>query len=141
MPNISSWPGLEQCETCIMARTKMRGRNQSTDTTRRVILPCVGISLDFGFICQKSKNADREEEVTRDESNGACLLLYDHKTPYLSGIATTNKVVPIKWMRSWLSNNAPNSNIYNDMYVRMDLGECGNKGEVRTLWREYGYTI
>jgi hypothetical protein len=70
----------------------------------------------------------------------AYLLLADHKTDKLFGIATVGKAPPLAWMNRWLTQYCPSQVPFR--YACMDgRGELANNGDVQKLLAHRGYTL
>jgi hypothetical protein len=70
----------------------------------------------------------------------AYLLLADHKTDKLFGIAKVGKSPPLAWINRWLTQYRPSQVPFR--YACMDGGgELANNGDVQKLLAYHGYTI
>jgi hypothetical protein len=93
-------PDIEGCNTCWTC--KLRNAARGTGETRKdATVAGQGISLDFGFIVQRSKDISRYEKFLGLNGESSYLLLADHKTGVLFGITTIGKSPPLAWMNRW----------------------------------------
>ena len=102
---------------------------------------CVGIdlSLDWGFIVQKSTNDERMHKLTGVDGSQAYLLVSDHFSDHLWGISTGSKSPPLVWLNRLLTRIPPD---IQGKYVTMDLGgELGRNLEVQQLFSKHVYEI
>jgi len=79
---------LDSCPVCLAAN--MKSRNRSDGETRTATEPGQGLSMDFSFAGQHSKNATNPEQMRVNCCMGihgeTChLLLHDHATERLDG--------------------------------------------------------
>ena len=79
---------LDSCPACLAAN--MKSRNRGDGETRTATEPGQGLSLDFSFAGQHSKNATNPEQMRVNDCMGVhgetcCLLLCDHATERLDG--------------------------------------------------------
>ena len=93
VPKIKHHCLIDKCPTCI--HTKMR-RNPVGHGNLREDAHCVGmgLSLDWGFIVQKSTNTDRIQKLTGVDGSQAYLLVSDHFSDHLWGISAGSKSPP-----------------------------------------------
>jgi hypothetical protein len=80
-----STPVLDQCPICLAAKLKARSVHKSSATCKATI-PYQGISIDFGFVGQKSKNKARITDFTGLNGETCYLLIADHATRELDGV-------------------------------------------------------
>jgi hypothetical protein len=52
----------------------------------------------WGFICQWSKNMERYDKPSGVNGKTAYLIITDHKTDYIWGIAADSKAQPMVWL-------------------------------------------
>jgi hypothetical protein len=89
-----------------------------------------GISLNFGFIVQRSKDLARYEKLLGLNGETAYLLIADHKSYKLFGISTVGKAPPLAWMNRWLTQYHPSQAPFR--YACMEGGgELANNGDVK----------
>ena len=118
----------------------MRRKNRGTSPTCHAEIPFQGISLDWGFIVQRSKNSERYDKLKSINGNIAYLIIADHKTPYLDGVCAEDKTPPLPWLNQWFANHKPN--LTTTLYVCVDQeGELYGHKEFRRLCTQWGYTI
>jgi len=135
---------LDSCPVCLAAN--MKSRNRGDGEMRTATKPGQGLSLDFSFAGQHSKNATNPEQMRINDYMGihgeTCyLLLYDHATERLDGVCRQSKAPPIAWLKKWLSKNVKDD--VKDWYVFMDQGgELYRSKAIRDLFeKEFGYEI
>ena len=135
---------LDSCPVCLAANMKIRNRGDGE--TRTATEPGQGLSLDFLFAGQHSKNATNPEQMRINDYMGVhgetCyLLLYDHATERLNGACRQSKAPPIAWLKKWLTKNVKDD--VKDRHVFMDQGgESHRSKAIRDLFeKEFGYEI
>jgi hypothetical protein len=124
VPKIKEPQDTEGCATCWVC--KMRNSQKvSRDTQEDATVVGQGSGMDFGFIVQKSCNKERYDKCRGINGETAYILLVDHFSDRLWGIATDGKAPPIAWLNRWLSQYLPDR--VPDRYAVMDcVGELGN---------------
>jgi hypothetical protein len=139
IPAIKLPPDIEGCDT--FWTCKLRNAERGTGDTRNdATVPGQGISLDFGFIVQRSKDLACYEKFLGLNGETAYLLLANHKTEKLFGIATVGKAPPLSWMNRWLTQYQPSQVPFH--YACMDGGdELANNGDVQKLLAQHGYIL
>jgi len=135
---------LDSCLVCLAAN--MKSRNRGEGETRTATEPGQGLSLDFSFAGQHSKNATNPEQMRINDYMGihgeTCyLLLCDHAMERLDGVCRQSKVPPTAWLKKWLSKNVKDD--VKDRCVFMDQGgELYRSKAIRDLFeKEFGYEI
>ena len=63
----------------------------------------MGLSLDWGFIVQKSTNDKRMQKLTGIDGSQAYLLVSDHYSDHLWGILAGSKSPPLVWLNRLLT--------------------------------------
>jgi hypothetical protein len=130
-------PVLEQCPTCLAA--KLRKQAAGHNTTRRATVPFQGLSIDFAFTGQESKNKTRGVDYKGINGETCYLLISDHATTALEGSPRISKGAPISWLHQWLRRRSPN---VQDKYVYLDQGgELYRNPRIRKLFRSFGYEV
>eukprot|EP00957_Ditylum_brightwellii_P199848 15235224-Ditylum_brightwellii.AAC.1 len=110
-----------------------------SDTTFDATTPCQGLSIDWGFMVQKSKDFSCTKALESIDGDRAYLLVADHYSGKLWGVCADSKVPPIKWLNKFLAQNSPSTQ---GKYVCMDLGsELGRNHELITLLEKYDCII
>jgi len=135
---------LDSCPACLAAN--MKSRNRGDGETRTAAEPGQGLSLDFSFLGQHSKNATNPEQMWINDHMGvhgetSYLLLHDHATERLDGVCRQSKAPPTAWLKKWLTRNVKDD--VKDWYVFMDQGgnACRSKA-IRDLFdKEFGYEM
>jgi len=98
----------DSCPACLAAN--MKSRNRGDGETRTATEPGQGLSLDFSFAGQHSKNAMNPEQMRINDCMGihgeTChLLLCDHATERLDGVCRQSKAPSTAWLKKWLMKN------------------------------------
>jgi len=99
---------LDSCPVCLAA--KMKSRNRGDGETRVATEPGQGLSIDFSFAGQHSKNATNPEQMRVNDYMGVhgetcCLSVCDHATERLDGVCRQSKAPPSAWLKKWLTKN------------------------------------
>jgi len=135
---------LDSCPLCLAAN--MKSRNRGDGETRTATELGQGLSLDFSFAGQHSKNATNPEQMRINDYMGiqgeTCyLLVYDHATEWLDGVCWQWKAPAIAWLKKWLTKNAKDD--VKDRYFFMDKGgELYRSKAIRDLFeKEVGFEI
>ena len=149
IPKVSIATELEKCPICIQA--KLRKANRGQTDSRHATQCNQGLSIDFGFIVQKSKkgltsSSMSSTDTTRFERlrglNGEtcyCLIV-DHFSGTLYGETFCSKAPPLDFINRWLAQHGLPKEILGK-YVRFDLGgELGRSPAVVALFNKAGYT-
>ncbi|KAI2496066.1 retrotransposon [Fragilaria crotonensis] len=137
MPKFPLPTELEGCPVCLAA--KMRKAPASTKTTMRATTCHQGLSIDFGFMVQKSRDTTRHTNLVGLNGETCYVLLTDHYSGRIHGRAFATKAPPVEWLNSWLASNAPDCA---DKYVRMDGGgELGKCREIHKTFTNFGYVV
>jgi hypothetical protein len=90
---------LDQCPTCI--ETKMKKRDTSaTASTRSATTPWQGLSIDFAFTGQRSKNKARADTYKGINGKSCYILIADHATSQLDGAPQISKGAPLSWLQT-----------------------------------------
>ena len=107
-------PDRNELETCPICQEQKLHRSSSNpdNPTRTATLPYQGLSIDFGFIVQKS-SADSERVQRLQGLNGeTCYcLIADHATGTLHGECFVSKAPPIEYLNAWLAKYNPTSDV------------------------------
>ena len=137
MPAFTLPNELEACPVCLAA--KLRKQPAGSETTMRSTVCNQGISIDFGFMVQRSKNSKRQHNLVGLNGETCYVLITDHYSGRLSGKAFASKAPPVEWLNNWLASNSPDCA---GKYVRMDGGgELGRSRDVLRTFANFGYTV
>jgi hypothetical protein len=137
MPQFKIPTELEECPICLAA--KLRKTPKGTGTTMRATTCNQGLSIDFGFMVQKSRDSVRHNTLVGLNGETCYVLLTDHFSGRIFGRAFPTKAPPVDWINSWLASNAPNCP---DKYVRMDGGgELGKCRDIHRTFANFGYAV
>jgi GAG-pre-integrase domain len=137
MPEFSIPNALEDCPVCLAA--KLRKQPSGNATTMRSTICNQGISIDFGFMVQRSSDKKRQHNLVGLNGETCYALITDHFSGRLYGRAFASKAPPVDWINNWLANNAPNCP---NKYVRMDGGgELGRSRDIQQTFANFGYTV
>ncbi len=127
------------CAICMETKPKSSplGRGSVTMDAHSV---GTGLSADWGFIVQKSKNKKRMRYFEGDNGEQAFLLVADHYSDMLFGMAAGSKAPPTTWLNRLLTELTPNNE--KGKYATMDQGgEMARNGEIRQLFERHKYSI
>jgi hypothetical protein len=130
-------PILESCPICLFA--KLKKSSPGSNGTRKATVPWQGLSIDFAFTGQRSK--DKACAATYRGLNGkTCyILIADHAALTLDGTPRISRGAPLNWLESWLKQH---SLTMPGKYVYLDQGgELFNNQKVRSLFQRFGYAI
>jgi hypothetical protein len=98
----------------------MRNASQGTGNTHNhTTMVEQGISMDFGFIIQRSNNPTRFERFVGLNGETAYLFIVDHFGDLLWGLTTTDKSPPIDRLNCWSAQFCPHSATF---HYAMDEG-------------------
>ncbi|KAI2506527.1 hypothetical protein MHU86_7937 [Fragilaria crotonensis] len=123
---------LEGCPICLAA--KLRKAPKGIGTTMRAATCNQGLSINFGFMVQKSRDSAQHNTLVGLNGETCYVLLTDHFSGRIFGRAFATKAPPVDWINSWLASNSPQCP---DKYVRMDGG--GELGKCRDIHRTFAY--
>eukprot|EP00957_Ditylum_brightwellii_P092427 7038254-Ditylum_brightwellii.AAC.1 len=95
------------------------------------------ISIDFGFMVQKSKNKDRIKALISLDGSRAYMIVTNYHSNAMLTVCTGNKCPPISWLNKLLTKFERKGEIY----AVLDLGgELGRHPKVNSLLQQHGYT-
>jgi hypothetical protein len=130
--------GIDVFPTCVMSKIRHVDRG-SHDTCQDATIAGQGISMDGGFICQRSKNIERYERLSGLNGETAYLIITDHKTDYVWGLAADRKSPPLAWLNRWFVQYAPADAPFR--YCSLDQGgELYHSSKVMALLTYHRYT-
>jgi hypothetical protein len=130
-------PVLDQCPTCLAAKLKKRAPGHKS--TMKATSPAQGLSIDFAFTGQASKDSARSAFYKGFNGEMSFIVIKDHFTDELDGTVRISKGAPVNWLRQWLTEHSPD---IPGKYVHMDQGgELYNNPKIRSLFKEFGYDI
>ena len=139
IPKIPRSTPVDGCDTCWACKMRKAARG-SGDTRADATVVGQGISLDWGFMVQKSKDEERYESLVGINGESSYLLIADHHSDKLWGITSNSKKPPIKWLNRWLAQYKPAD--CEAKYACMDLGgELAKHTKVCDLLDRHGYSI
>jgi len=135
---------LDKCPICLKAKLHKAAR--SNEDSRKATECYQGISVDFGFIVQQSKNSERMQRLQGLNGETCYCLITDHHSGTIWGRCFSSKAAPMEFLDHWLrryglprDHQGANGE---GKYVRLDGGgELGNNHEVRTLFEKAGYSV
>jgi hypothetical protein len=102
IPSIKLPQDIEGCDTCWTCKLRNAARGTG-DTRKDATVSGQGFSFDFVFIVQRSKDLARYKKLLGLNGETDYLLIADHKTDKLFGIATVCKAPPLAWISRWLT--------------------------------------
>ena len=130
-------PPFDNCPIC--KKTKLQKRPRGKKESRHATQCNQGISIDMGFLVQKSKNEDRFERLKGIHGETCYCLIVDHHGGFLYGRCFPSKEAPVAYLNEWLAQHGLGPDV-KDKYVRFDLGsELGRSQKVRELFEKAGY--
>jgi hypothetical protein len=136
MPEFSVPNELESCPICLAA--KLHKQPAGTASTMRSTVCNQGISIDFGFMVQRSRDTKRQHNLVGLNGETCYALITDHFSGQMRSSFAT-KAPPVEWIINCLANNTPNCPT---KYVRMDGGgELGKSRDIRQTFVNFGYTV
>jgi hypothetical protein len=106
IPKIAMPSDIDVYPTCVMSKIRRADRG-SHDTRQDATIAGQRISMDWGFTCQRSKNIERYERLSGLNGETAYLIITDHKTDYVWGLAADSKAPPLAWINRWFAQYAP----------------------------------
>jgi hypothetical protein len=128
---------LEECPICLAA--KLCKTPKGTETTIRATACNQGLSINFGFMVQKSRNSVRHNTLVGLNGETCNVLLTDHFSGRVFRSAFAMKAPPVDWINSWLARNSPQCS---DKYFRMDGGgELGKCRDIHRTFANFGYAM
>jgi hypothetical protein len=131
---------LDKCPVCLHA--KLRKAAASKVDSRRATQCNQGISVDFGFLVQGSKDSTRKRRLAGINGETCYCLIVDHYSGTLYGETFRTKAPPTDYINRWLAQHAPARDDVADRYVRFDLGgELGHSPAVVKLFEDAGYSV
>jgi hypothetical protein len=139
VPKVPIAGELDKCPICLHA--KLRKAAASKVDSRRATHCHQGLSVDFGFIVQGSKDSARKKRLQGINGETCYCLIVDHYSGTLYGETFRTKSPPTDFINRWLAQHAPTRDVP-DRYVRFDLGgELGHSPEIVQLFSDAGYTV
>ena len=118
---------------------KLRKQPSGNAMTMRSTTGNQGISIDFGFMVQKSRDKKRHHNLIGLNSETCYALITSHYSGQLYGRAFSTKAPPVDWINSWFANNAPSCP---NKYVCMDGGgELGMSRDIHQTFANFGYAV
>jgi hypothetical protein len=137
MPQFTIPTEIEECPICLAS--KLRKAPSGKTTTMRATTCNQGLSIDFGFMVQKSRASARHNNLVGLNGETCYVLLTDHHSGRIFGKAFATKAPPVDWINNWLASNAPQCP---DKYVRMDGGgELGKCRDIHRTFANFGYAV
>jgi Reverse transcriptase (RNA-dependent DNA polymerase)/GAG-pre-integrase domain len=137
IPKLDLASDIDKCPTCLIA--KARRTAQCTDDSRHATVCNQGISVDFGFIIQKSNDSKRYHKYLGLNGETCYIVIADHFSGMLYGKAFRTKAPPVTWLNQWLALHAPPCP---EKYVRLDQGgDLAKCTAITDLFRNAGYRI
>jgi hypothetical protein len=101
VPNLPIATEIDDCPICLKA--KLHKANKSTSSTRKATQCNQGISIDFGFVVQSSKDSERVRRLSGLHGETCYVLLRDHFSNTYYGATPRSKAPPIEWPAKWLA--------------------------------------
>ena len=131
--------GDEHCPICDASKLSKAACGQAD--SRHATVCNQGLSIDTGFIVQKSNNSARMERLTGLHGETCYVLITDHFSGALYGGTFATKAPPVDYINRWLAKHGRGKDVANK-YVRMDLGgDLGKSTDIRNHFEEAGYVV
>ena len=136
IPNLPMSTEVDSCPVCL--RAKLHKANKGKGPTSNPTEPLQGLSVDFGFVVQGSKDSERLREYTGLNGETCYCIITDHFSGMTYGKTFASKAPPIEWFTNWLTLHAPQH--VQNKFVRFDPGgDLGNCREVLETFKRFGY--
>ena len=145
LPRLRVATVFDNCPVCQQA--KARKANRGTESTRTRAEECAqGISIDFGFVVQRSSDSSRLSKYAGLYGQTCYCLITDHHTGMLWGDTFNSKTPPIDFLNRWLVRfGLPKDSQGKNgqgKYVCFDPGgDLGKSSAVIKLFEDAGYKI
>eukprot|EP00957_Ditylum_brightwellii_P059124 4485975-Ditylum_brightwellii.AAC.1 len=111
---------IDKCDTCLTCKMQKYVKCHG-DMHKDAVVVGQGLSLDWGFMVQTSKNQERTQRLASIDRS------------------QSSKSPPLGWLNYLLFKISPE---HNNKYACMDLGsELGQNEDIKTLLIKYGYGI
>ena len=130
---------IDNCPVC--QKAKLTKAPRSKTSSRRATKCFQGLSFDFGFIVQSSKDSKRLRRLQGFHGETCYLVITDHHSGTVWGECFSSKAAPVDFIDDWLRKyGLPRD--HPDTYVRLDGGgELGRNREVLKLFKKAGYDV
>ena len=139
VPKVPIATDLDTCPICVHAKLRKAARGK--ESSRRATQCNQGISIDFGFMVQKSSDEQRIKRLQGLHGETCYCLITDHHSGRLFGGTFCSKAPPIDFLNRWLALHGLPQDVPNK-YVRFDNGgELGKCREVVDLFEKAGYHV
>lgn len=140
VPKVSVGTFLDSCPVC--QQEKLTKAARQAQSSRRATACNQGLSVDFGFIVQRSStNSARLRQFAGYNGETCYCLITDHFSGRLYGECFASKAPPIDFLNRWLARHGLPKDTP-DKYVRLDLGgDLGLSADVCDLFSNAGYTV
>ncbi|MCP4167411.1 MAG: DDE-type integrase/transposase/recombinase, partial [Chloroflexi bacterium] len=139
IPSLKHPYDCQGCPVCFETKPK-RTSTGNGKITQDIHSVGTGLSADWGFVVQKSKNKTRLRQLEGENGEQAFLIVADHFSGMLYGMAAGSKAPPLLWLNRLLTELTPRNE--KGKYVTMDQGgEMAKNGEVRKLMGRHKYAI
>jgi hypothetical protein len=106
IPKIALPTDIDGCPSCWVCKVRCANHG-SADTHDDATVVGQGISMDWGVIVQRSKTKGRCDKLSGWNGETAYLIIADHLSNYLWGLATDGKAPPLACLNRWLAQYAP----------------------------------
>jgi hypothetical protein len=94
--------------SALLGAAKIREAAKCKDDSGKATACFQGLSVEFSFIVQTSKNTKHLEEHTGLNSKACYVTITNHHSCQVQGSNCRSKEPPVKWLDCWLARNAPN---------------------------------
>jgi len=137
IPKLPLPSDLDNCPVCLASKLHQAARG--TQDSRHVTQCFQGISVNFGFIVQRSADSSRLSQLRGLDGETCYCLLVCHYSGMLFGEPFRSKAPPIDFLNRWLAKYGLPTTV-SGKYVRMDQGgELGRCPDIVSLFEAAGY--
>eukprot|EP00957_Ditylum_brightwellii_P073726 5602411-Ditylum_brightwellii.AAC.1 len=77
IPKIKNTTDVDKCDTCLTCKMQKCAKGHG-DTHKDAVMARQGLSLDWGFTVQKSKNQERTQKLASIDGSQSYILVVDH---------------------------------------------------------------
>jgi hypothetical protein len=138
VPKFKHPQDIEKCSDCLIVKLRKAARGKAPGFT--VVSLGQGLTINVGFMFQRSKNAARAKRLTGVNGNNAYCVIYDFFYELVFGVTSRGKTIPLAWLHILLTRIAPRDTP--GRIVRLDLGgETGKNPDIQDFFLKHGYIL